>query len=259
MALKSGAPGNRATKKDFSRRCTPPKVLMVDVGGSNVKLMASGQDEVRKVKSGRRMTAVEMVKGVLAATKDWDYDVISLGFPGLIRDGQVTRNPLNLGGGWEGFDFENAFKCPVRIINDAAMQALAAYERGRLLFVGFGTSIGACLIADDVVVPVEVGLMRLSRSQAFMDRLRKEALARWGRGRWRKGVEQALALLRDLFWPEHVVIGGGNAKYLDPLPEGCTRASNKDAFRGALRLWPGADLLAVPQVTTWRIERPAAG
>ena len=259
MASESSRGGHRPTRKKLSRRGTPPKVLMVDVGGSNVKLMVSGQDAVRKVKSARRMTAMQMVKGVLATTKDWHYDVISLGFPGLIKDGQVARNPLNLGGGWEGFDFEKAFKKPVRIINDAAMQALAAYERGRLLFVGFGTSIGASLIADDVVVPVEVGLMRLSKSQAFMDRLTKEALARWGQAKWQKGVEQALALLKDLFWPEHVVIGGGNAKHLDPLPEGCTRAANKDAFKGALRLWPGADLLAVPQVTTWRIERPSKG
>jgi polyphosphate glucokinase len=245
----------RLTSTDRSPHPTaPPTVLMVDVGGTSVKMMVSGQEGFRKVKSSRSMTAAQMVARTLKATKDWKYDVVSLGFPGLIRNGQVARNPLNLGGEWEGFDFEKAFRCPVRLINDAAMQALANYETGRLLFVGLGTSVGACLIVDDVIVPVEVGLLRLSKSEGFMDRLSKEALNK-GRARWQKAVERALALLRDLFWPDHVVIGGGNAKHLDPLPEGCERTNNQEGFRGAIRLWGGADMVAVPHTTTWRIHR----
>lgn len=233
------------------------KVLMIDVGGTNVKLMASGHEGFRKFPSGRSLTAAKMVKGVLAATEDWEYEGISLGFPGLVREGRVARNPLNLGGGWMDFDFEKAFKRPVRTINDAAMQALATYDSGRLLFLGLGTSVGATVIADDTVVPLEIGIMPLSKSEAFMDRLSKEALDTLGKRRWQKSVMRAVALLRDIFWPDHFKLGGGNAKHIDPLPEGCERGDNQDAFRGAIRLWPGADMLAEAQTTTWRITRRA--
>ena len=233
------------------------KVLMIDVGGTNVKLMASGHEGFRKFPSGRGLTAAKMVKGVLVATEDWEYEAISIGFPGLVREGRVARNPLNLGGGWMDFDFDKAFKRPVRVINDASMQALARYETGRMLFVGLGTSVGAALIADDCVVPLEIGIMRLSKSEGFMDRLSKEAMETLGKARWQKSVSRALALLRDVFWPDHIAIGGGNAKHIDPLPEGCERGDNQDAFRGALRLWPGADMLAEAQTTTWRITRRA--
>ncbi|MGB8170271.1 MAG: ROK family protein [Chthoniobacteraceae bacterium] len=230
---------------------------MIDVGGTNVKLMASGHEGFRKFPSGRSLTAAKMVKGVLAATEDWEYEGISLGFPGLVREGRVARNPLNLGGGWMDFDFEKAFKRPVRTINDAAMQALATYDSGRLLFLGLGTSVGATVIADDTVVPLEIGIMPLSKSEAFMDRLSKEALDTLGKRRWQKSVMRAVALLRDIFWPDHFKLGGGNAKHIDPLPEGCERGDNQDAFRGAIRLWPGADMLAEAQTTTWRITRRA--
>ena len=233
------------------------RVLMIDVGGTNVKVMASGHEGSRKFPSGRGLTAAKMVKGVLAATGDWEYEAVSLGFPGLLREGRIARNPLNLSGGWMDFDFEKSLKKPVRIINDAAMQALARYESGRMLFVGLGTSVGAALIADDTIVPIEIGIMRLSKSEGFMDRLCKEALNTLGKARWQKSVNRALTVLRDVFWPDHIAIGGGNAKYLEPLPEGCERGDNQDAFRGAIRLWPGADMLAEPLVTTWRIKRKA--
>ena len=152
------------------------KILMIDVGGTNVKMMASGHEGYRKFPSGRTLTAAKMVKGVLEATADWQYEAISLGFPGLVRDGRVARNPLNLSGGWMDFDFGKAFKCPVRIINDAAMQALASYDTGRMIFLGLGTSVGATLIADDMIVPLEIGLMPLSKSEAFMHRLSKDCL-----------------------------------------------------------------------------------
>src|ERR1700761_7568086 len=150
-------------------------VLMVDIGGSNVKMMVSGNEEMRKFPSGRSLTARERVDGVKAYTSDWNYDVISLGFPGLVENGKLVREPLNLSGGWLRFDFTKAFGRPVRIINDAALQALANYQGGRMLFVGFGTSIGAALIADEVIVPVELGLIPFSRKQTFMTQLTKEA------------------------------------------------------------------------------------
>ncbi len=231
------------------------KVLMIDVGGTNVKLMASGHEGFRKFKSGRGLTAAKMVKGVLEATEDWSFEAISLGFPGIVTNGEITRNPLNLGGSWVGFDFEKAFKKPVKIINDAAMQALANYDSGRLLFLGLGTSVGATLIADDTVVPLEIGIMPLSKSEAFLDRLSNAALDTHGKRRWQKSVGRAVALLRDIFWPDHFQLGGGNARHLDPIPEGCVRGGNQDAFRGAVRLWPGADMLAETQVTTLRITR----
>lgn len=233
------------------------KVLMLDVGGTSVKMMASGHEGYRKFSSGRKLTPAKMVKGVLEATEDWEYGAVSLGFPGIVREGQILREPLNLGGGWKGFDFEKALKCPVRIINDAAMQALANYEQGRLLFLGLGTSVGATIIADDTIVPLEIGMMPLSKSEAFMDRLSKEALNQNGKRRWQKSVERAVLLLRDIFWPDHFQLGGGNAKHLDPVPEGCERGDNQDAFRGAVRLWPGADMFAEAQTTTWRITRRA--
>lgn len=233
------------------------KVLMIDVGGTNVKLMATGHEGFRKFPSGRSLTAAKMVRGVIAATEDWEYEAISLGFPGLVREGRIARNPLNLAGGWMEYDFDKAFKRPVRIINDAAMQALANYETGRLLFLGLGTSVGATLIVDDTVVPLEIGTMPLSKSEAFMDRLSKEALTTLGKRRWQKSVTRAVSLLHNIFWPDHFKLGGGNAKHVDPLPEGCERGDNQDAFRGAVRLWPGADLLAEAQTTTWRITRRA--
>jgi polyphosphate glucokinase len=196
-----------------------------------------------------------MVKGVIDATEDWKYEAITLGFPGIVRDGKVARNPLNLAGGWMDFDFEKAFKKPVRIINDAAMQALASYESGRMLFMGLGTSVGATLIVDDTVIPLEIGLMPLSKSEAFMDRLSKEALNTGGKRRWQRSVERAIALLQDIFFPDVFQLGGGNAKHIDPLPEKCVRGDNQDGFRGAMRMWPGADMLAEPLTTTWRIKR----
>ncbi len=231
------------------------KVLMIDVGGTSVKMMAAGHEGFRKFPSGDKLTATQMVKGVLEATKDWEYEAVSLGFPGLVVDGKPARNPLNLGGGWVGFDYKKAFKCPVHVINDASMQALASYEGGRMLFIGLGTSVGATLIVDDTVIPLEIGMLRLTRGRGFADAICKAALDVQGKKKWEKSVWKVIELLRDCFWPDEVVIGGGNAKLLEKLPPGIRAGNNQDAFRGALRLWPGADLLAEAQKTTWRLVR----
>jgi polyphosphate glucokinase len=233
-------------------------VLMIDIGGSSVKTMVSDREEMRKFPSGPTLTPKQMVAGVKAATRDWTFDAITVGFPGLVENGQLVREPLNLGGGWLSFDLARAFDRPVRIINDAALHALASYEGGRMLFVGFGTSIGAALVADDVIVPVELGLVPFTKRHRFMTRLTKQARKESGHKRWQRSVHEAVELLQDIFWPRDTVIGGGNAKHLDPLPAGARRVSNQDGIVGARRLWEGADYFAVPYGTTWRISKDSA-
>lgn len=235
------------------------KVLMIDVGGSNVKFMNDRDGEMRKLKSGPEMTAAEMVAGVRAETADWEYDAISIGYPSLIRKGRPVRDPLNLGPGWLNFDFEQAFERPVRFLNDAAMQALGNYVHGRLLFMGFGTSIGTCVIADDVLLPIEIGMIKFSRKERFMDRLSKESLKKDGPEPWLEAVHEAVELLRDVFAPDEIVLGGGNSKLIETLPDKCRPVDNASAYIGALRMWEDADLYAVPQESTWKILRRDQG
>jgi len=232
-------------------------ILMIDIGGSNVKLMMRGREEgMVKFPSGKQLRPEEMVQETLQLTRKWPVEAISLGFPGLVRNGRPVREPLNLGGGWMDYDFESALGCPVRMVNDAALQAIAAYSgEGRMLFIGFGTSIGCALVADGAVTNFELGLIPMSANKRFMDRLTKAARLDRGHKKWQKDVHTAVALLRDTFWPDETVIGGGNAKHLDPLPADCRRTSNTDALLGAERLWEGSDLLAAAHGTTWRIER----
>lgn len=172
------------------------KVLMIDLGGTSVKLMATGERSARTFASGRGLTPARLVEGTLARVQTWDYEVISFGYPGIVRDGRVAQEPHYLAkAGWPSFDFEKAFECPVRIINDAAMQALSNYKSGRLLFVGLGTSVGATLIADDTVVPLEIGMIPISRSEVFFERLGKEGL-RSQISASGAAVERAVRLLR---------------------------------------------------------------
>jgi len=231
------------------------KMLMVDVGGTNVKLMASREGEMRKVPSGPKLSGPEMVEAVLKETADWEYDRISIGFPSLIRDGRPIREPLNLGGGWLDLDYGKALGKPVRFINDASMQALGSYRTGRLLFFGLGTSTGASVIVDDTVLPIEIGLIRLSRKEKFMDRLCKDALKTDGLERWTEAVHEAVELLMDVFAPDEMVLGGGNAKHVNPLPARCRLVDNRSAYIGAERLWEEADLFAQPRASTWQIIR----
>jgi predicted NBD/HSP70 family sugar kinase len=231
------------------------KVLMLDVGGSKVKMMNAADGEMRRVKSGRSFTPEDLVAEVREATADWEFDRVSLGYPGLLRDGRPSRDPLNLGPGWLDFDYEGELGAPVRFINDATMQALGNYESGRLLFLGFGTSIGAALVADDALVGVELGMLRFTRRAKFMDWLSKDGLRRLGRRRWGEAVHAAVEMLQDVFRPDVTILGGGNAKLVDPLPHGCRRVGNASAYRGAVRLWEGADIVAHPRATTWQLTR----
>lgn len=229
--------------------------LMIDVGGTNIKVMNSAEGEMRKFPSSNETTANDMVNAVLTLTRDWEYDRISIGFPGLVKHGKPIRNPLNLGDGWVDFDYPAAFSKPVRFINDAAMQALGNYRSGRMLFLGLGTSTGTTLIADDVVIPIEIGLVKLTRKSRFMDRLSKAALGEHGKKDWLEAVHEAIDLLMDVFWPDVLVLGGGNAKYVEPLPDHCRPVDNRSAYVGACRLWEDADLYAAPYATTWHIRR----
>jgi polyphosphate glucokinase len=232
--------------------------LMVDVGGTSVKAMACHEGEMRKMPSGETLTANEMVRGVLELASDLEYDRVSLGFPGLVAHGKPVIEPHNLGDGWVNFDYAKAFGKPVRIINDAAMQALGNYTSGRLLFLGLGTSIGTSVIVDDIVVPIEVGLIKLTRKTRLVDRLSKAALKRDGSDRFTEAVAEAVELLQNVFKPDETVLGGGNAKHVDPEPVNCRCVDNRSAYVGAQRLWEGSDLFASACATSWRIHRNEA-
>lgn len=231
------------------------KILMIDVGGTNVKFMCERGGEMRKIKSHPAMSAEEMTEGVIADVSDWTFEAVSIGYPGLLRKGRPVRDPLNLGEGWLNFDYEKAFGKPVRLINDAAMQALGNYVHGRLLFLGFGTSIGTCVIADDTVLPIETGLIKLSKNARLIDKISKEALKEDGIKTWLEAVHESIELLRDVFQPDEIVLGGGNAKLIDPLPADCRPVGNASAYVGAERLWEEADLYAAAQESTWQIIR----
>jgi polyphosphate glucokinase len=233
-------------------------VLMIDVGGTTVKIMASYEGEMRKMPSGPELSASEMVRGVLELADGLEFDRVSLGFPGLVHNGQPIREPHNLGDGWVGFDYTKAFGRPARCINDAAMQALGNYTRGRLLFLGFGTSIGAAVIVDDILVPIEVGLIKLTRKTRLTDRVSKAALKRHGREIWSEAVVEAVELLQNVIKPDETVLGGGNSGLIDPLPANCRRVANRSAYVGAQRLWEGSDLFASACPTSWRIHRDEA-
>ena len=229
------------------------KVLVVDIGGTNVKLMVSDNAEVRRFKSGSRLAPGTMVKKVKLNTRGWKYDVISLGFPGLVRDGQPAAEPGNLARGWVDFDYEKAFGKPIKIINDAAMQALAHYQEGRMLFLGLGTGLGSTLIVDDVVIPLELGELKYRKRASFNHTLSKEGLARLGQRRWERAVHEVVSVLRCALQTDYIVIGGGSAKLLQSLPTGSRRGDNRHAFNGGWRLWHHTEK-ARPQASTWSIE-----
>ena len=213
-----------------------PAILAVDVGGSHVKVVLNGVDERRRFASGKKLTAKHMVEGVLELTKGWAYVGVSVGVPAPVVDGRVVHDPVNLGKGWAGFDFEQAFGVPTKVINDAAMQALGSYQGGRMLFLGLGTGLGTTLILDGVVEPMELAHLPF-RKATFEDYVGEAALERVGHKRWRKAVLETIELLSAAVLPDYVVLGGGNARTLGELPPNCRLGHNEDAFLGAFRLW----------------------
>jgi polyphosphate glucokinase len=212
------------------------KVLVVDVGGTNVKILAGGQAELRKFPSGRAMTPDQMVAGVKELARGWEYDVVSIGYPGLVLHGRVALEPHNLAPGWVGFDFEAAFGCPVRLLNDAAMQALGSYTEGVMLFLGLGTGLGSALVVEGTVVPMELAHLSY-RNGTYEDYVGDRSLKRRGRKKWEQQVAIVVARLIAAFHPDGTVLGGGNSKRLKALPPGCRKGDNGNAFVGGFRMW----------------------
>jgi polyphosphate glucokinase len=213
-------------------------VLVIDVGGSNVKLCVSGQSQMpRRFKSGPDLTPRGLVDQVVAQTGDWRYDVISIGFPGVAGVNGAEAEPGNLGNGWIGFDFQRAFGKPVRFVNDAVMQALGAYDGGRMIFLGLGTGLGSTLITEHVVVPMELGNLPFRDGQTMAQRLSRAGLKANGEACWRRDVHEACSVIKSAFAADYVVLGGGNAKIVDPLPDFARRGGNEDACTGGIRLW----------------------
>jgi polyphosphate glucokinase len=214
-----------------------PRVLAIDVGGTHVKILASGQRRSRRMSSGPDLTAEQMVAGVRALARGWRYDVVSLGYPGPVLHGRPVAEPHNLGGGWVGFDFARAFGCRVKVVNDAAMQAIGSYEGGRMLFLGLGTGMGSALIVDGRVEPMELAHLPYRKGRTYEDYVGLRGLERLGKKRWRRAVEDVIERLRAALVVDYVVLGGGNARKLKSLPEGVRLGSNTNAFRGGFRLW----------------------
>lgn len=213
------------------------KVLAIDVGGTHVKMLLSGKRDARQFDSGPAMTPARMVAQVKRLTADWKYEGIAIGVPSLVVHGHIAAEPMNLGRGWVGFDFAKAFGCPVKLINDAAMQALGSYQGGRMLFLGFGTGLGSAMIAAGQLEPMELAHLPYKKARTYEDYVGAAGLKRFGEKKWRKHVWDVVALMRAALEPDEVVIGGGNAKRVGPPPRGVRIGGNANAFAGGFRLW----------------------
>ena len=216
---------------------THEKILVIDVGGTHVKVRASGHKGEVKIDSGPTLTAASMVKDVRAATKGWDYAAVSIGYPGPVLHSRPLTEPHNLGSGWVKFDFEKAFGRPVRLMNDAAMQALGSYEGGRMLFLGLGTGLGSAMIVDGVVEPMELAHLPYKKGRTYEDYVGERGLERLGKKKWRTHVADVVEKLKAALEADYVVIGGGNARLLKELPPGARLGDNENAFKGGFRLW----------------------
>jgi polyphosphate glucokinase len=225
-------------------------VLVIDIGGTSVKLLATGQDTPLEFPSGPEMTPGQMVAGVKQAADGWDYEAVSVGYPGPVLRGRPVSDPVNLGPGWVGFDFAAAFGLPVKVVNDAAMQALGSYEGGKMLFLGLGTGLGSAMIADGVIEPMELAHLPY-RKATFEDYVGIRGLERLGRKKWRRAVADVVAHLTAALEPDYLVLGGGNVNKLKELPSKCRAGDNANAFLGGFRLWESADQppLAPPEAS----------
>ena len=211
-------------------------VLVVDVGGTHVKILATGQRQSREFSSGSTLTAKQMVGGVKKLARDWKYDAVSIGYPGPVIRNRPLAEPHNLGRGWMGYDFKAAFKRPVKVVNDAAMQALGSYKGGKMLFLGLGTGLGSAMIVSGIVEPMELGHLPYKK-RTFEDYVGVRGYERLGKKKWRKEVADVVSRLVAALEPEDVVLGGGNVKKLKELPPGCRVGANANAFLGGFRVW----------------------
>ena len=220
------------------------KILAIDVGGSHIKALVTGETQHRKFDSGPTLTAEEMAVGVRQMVEGWNYDVASIGYPGPVHGGKPALEPQNLGNGWVDFDYAAALGCPVRMINDAAMQALGSYEGGKMLFLGLGTGLGSTMIVADQILPMELGDMPY-RKRTFEEYVGRMGLKRLGRKRWRYCVFDVIERLTAALQPEYIVLGGGNVELLKTLPPNCRPGDNANAFKGGFRLWQGETLASI--------------
>jgi polyphosphate glucokinase len=214
------------------------KVLVIDIGGTHVKILASGHRQSREFPSGPTLTPQKMVDGVKELAADWKYEVVSIGYPGAVLHGRPVAEPHNLGRGWVGFDYAKAFRLPVKIINDAAMQAMGSYEGGKMLFLGLGTGLGTTMIVDGIVEPMELAHLPYKKA-TYEDYVGLRGLLTSGKKKWREHVEDVVAKLAAALEPDDIVLGGGNARKLRKLAPGCRLGDNANAFIGGYRLWKG--------------------
>jgi polyphosphate glucokinase len=220
------------------------KVLVIDIGGTHVKIMATGHEDERQAVSGPAMSAKTMVGVVLALAGDWTFEAVSMGYPGPVVHDKPVLEPKHLAPGWVGFDFEGAFARPVKVVNDALMQAVGSYEGGRMLFLGLGTGLGSAMVVENVAQPMELAHLPYKDGRTFEEYLGEAALERMGQAAWQREVAAVVARLRAALEPEYVVLGGGNVRLIDEMPPGCRRGDNKNAFAGGFRLW-GDDAVTV--------------
>lgn len=215
----------------------PRKILVIDVGGTHVKVKVTGQREERKIDSGPAMTAARMVRDVKRIANDWEYDAVSIGYPGPVIHGRPVREPHNLGSGWVGFNFRKAFGCPVQVINDAAMQAIGSYKGGRMLFLGLGTGLGSAMIVDGILEPLELAHLPYKNGKTYEDYVGIRGFQRLGKKKWRRHVTDVVERLKDALGAEYVILGGGNSKEIKKLPPGAQLGDNRNAFVGGARMW----------------------
>ncbi len=213
------------------------KVLVIDVGGTHVKVLATGRPKEVKIASGKSMSGPDMVRAVRKTTRSWSFDVVSIGYPGPVLHGRPVRDPVNLGPGWVGLDFAKAFGKPVRLVNDAAMQALGSYQGGRMLFLGLGTGLGTAMIVDGLIEPMELAHLPYKKGRTYEDFVGERGRERLGNKKWRKEVADVIERLRAALEPDEVVLGGGNEKRVKELPDGVRRGDNRNAFLGGFRMW----------------------
>ncbi|MEO1858088.1 MAG: ROK family protein [Rubritalea sp.] len=213
------------------------RILVVDIGGSNIKTLASGQEKRIKIPSEPDLTPDRLVKQVVEATSHWQYDLVSVGCPCVVSANKPVKNPINLGSGWVAFDFEKAFGLPTKVINDATMQAVGCYDKGSMLFLGFGTGLGTTLIKDGTPVPLEAGHLPYRKDRSFEDYVGKEGFARLGLEKWNRHALAVIDILRSACNADDVVLGGGQAELIEDLPDNTRRVDNRAAFKGGFRLW----------------------
>jgi polyphosphate glucokinase len=232
-------------------------ILVIDIGGTHVKIWKTEEAEKTKFPSGRELTPATLLAGVRAATQDWPVERVSIGYPGEVRNGRPTADPFNLGPGWVDVDFAHELNCPVRMMNDACMQALGSYDGGKMLYLGLGTGVGSAFISDGVIISLAVGHLKLWENESFDHYLSRAGLARHGKKRWRQAVAEAAAALRAAFFADYVVLGGGNADEIKDLPEGCRRGGNHNAYFGGLRMWEDVGDATKPKLAVVAKEETA--